>query len=65
MRLADADHSGRVDGFDLVRLAAAFGSSAGEDAYDPAVDLDRDERVDGDDLALLAASFGMFSGLDP
>ena len=62
--LADADHSGRVDGFDLVRLARAFGSSSGEAAYDPAVDLDRDDDIDGDDLALLAASFGRLSGLD-
>ena len=50
--------SGRVDGFDLVVLARAFGSVAGAPAYDPAVDLDRDGDIDGDDLAILAANFG-------
>ena len=56
--LADSNLSGRVDGFDLVVLARAFGSVAGAPAYDPAVDLDRDGDVDGDDLAILAANFG-------
>jgi hypothetical protein len=58
------DLSGRVDGFDLVRLAYAFGSPASGAPYDPSVDLDRDGDVDGDDLAVLAVSFGLFSGLD-
>lgn len=56
--LADADLSGRVDGFDLARLARAFGSSTGQPAYDETVDYDRDGDVDGDDLAILAAQFG-------
>ena len=62
--LADVDLSGRVDGFDLARLAHAFGSPGAGTTYDPAVDLDRDGDVDGDDLALLAASFSLPSGLD-
>jgi len=48
-----------VDGFDLGRLARAFGASAGSDArYDASVDLNRDGIVDGDDLALFAPWFG-------
>ena len=56
--LADADLSGRVDGFDLARLARAFGSEIGAARYDYTVDLSRDGRVDGDDLAILASYFG-------
>ncbi len=56
--LADADRSGRVDGFDLARLARAFGSACAAARYDPTVDLTRDCLVDGDDVALLAAEFG-------
>jgi hypothetical protein len=56
--LADADQSGRVDGFDLGRLARAFGAEDTDPRYDASVDLDRDGIVDGADLALLAAFFG-------
>lgn len=56
--LADADLSGRVDGFDLARLARAFATVQGDPGYDASVDLDRDGAVDGADLALLAAFFG-------
>jgi serine protease AprX len=60
-RRADADGSGRVDGFDLARLALAFGSSeaGGTGAgWDPAVDLTGNGVVDGEDLALLSGYFG-------
>ena len=57
--LADSDFSGHVDGFDLARLARAFGSISGEPSYDPTVDLDRNGEVDGGDLAILAANFGL------
>lgn len=57
----DIDRSGRVDGLDLVRLAVAFGSRAGESRYSAAVDLDSDGRIDGSDLAILAANFGKSS----
>ncbi len=55
---ADLDASGRVDGFDLAALAAAFGQSSGDPGFDPARDLDRDGDVDGDDLFGLAIAFG-------
>ncbi|HXI04654.1 MAG TPA: dockerin type I domain-containing protein, partial [Candidatus Saccharimonadales bacterium] len=59
---ADIDGSGVVDGGDLARLAAAFGSFRGEPAYDEDADLDGDGVVDGSDLALLASSFGQVIG---
>lgn len=55
---ADFDGSGRVDGFDLVDLAIAFGSRCGESRYVARVDLDSRESsrcwIDGGDLAELA-----------
>jgi hypothetical protein len=59
--LADADQSGRIDGFDLARLGRSFGASMGSPRYDASVDLDRDGLVDGEDLATLAAVFGLTS----
>ncbi len=56
----DTDGSGRVDGWDLVRLARSFGSNFGVGSgYDPKVDLDGDKSVDGIDLALLADYFAL------
>jgi hypothetical protein len=54
----DTDRSGRVDGFDLARLARGFGASFPQPAYDPGVDFDADADVDGVDLAHLADAFG-------
>lgn len=62
--LTDVNHSGRVDGFDLIRLSRAFGAREDEPGYDSAADLDgipgTDGKriVDGADVALLAGSFG-------
>jgi RHS repeat-associated protein len=56
--VADFDISGGVDGFDLARLARAFGSVSGDLRYDRVADLSNDGAVDGDDLAILAANFG-------
>ena len=56
--LADVDHSGRVDGFDLIRMARAWGAASPEATYDASVDLDGSGQVDGTDLTLLAAPFG-------
>jgi hypothetical protein len=61
--LADADGSGRVDGFDLSALGRALGSQQADpvsgERYDPDVDLDHDAWVDGKDLDLLAPHFGL------
>ena len=56
--LADADGSGKVDGFDLARLGRAFGSRSIDAHYEVTVDLDRNGQVDGEDLAILAGQFG-------
>ena len=55
--LADANNSGRVDGFDLGMLGIAFASRCGEARYEPRVDLDRNCRIEGDDLAIMAAAW--------
>lgn len=54
----DVDGSGRVDGHDLVLLALAFGSVAGEPRYLAPADVNQDGLVDGFDLAILADFFG-------
>jgi glucose/arabinose dehydrogenase len=56
---SDIDDSLRVDGLDLARLARAFGSSAGDPAYDLAADINVDDDVDGEDLSILASVFGL------
>ncbi|MFQ5766587.1 MAG: dockerin type I domain-containing protein, partial [Acidobacteriota bacterium] len=55
---ADMDASGRVDGFDLLRMARAFGQSFPGPLYDPSVDLNGDGDIDGLDLNRLAQVFG-------
>ena len=61
-RLADANLSERVDGFDISQLGRALGAQADDpitaERYDPNVDLDRDGWVDGSDLDLLTPHFG-------
>ncbi len=57
-RLGDIDHSYRVDGFDLARLARAFGQALGDPGYDRHIDLNRDGLIDGEDLSLLASAYG-------
>jgi hypothetical protein len=55
----DIDGTGRVDGFDLARLARAFGATYPDPRYDTLVDLDGDGDVDGLDLTRLADNFGV------
>lgn len=55
---ADADAMCRVDGFDLVRVLAAFGKATGEAGFDGAADLNGDGRIDGLDLEITARHFG-------
>ena len=54
----DIDHSGLVDGWDLILLAEAFGATAGSERYNDDADLNFDYVVDGTDLGILAAEFG-------
>jgi polyhydroxybutyrate depolymerase len=66
--LADANRSGRVDGFDLMLLGLAFGATCDDLHYNPAVDFHRDDglcQVEGNDLAVLASEFAQSSSLMP
>jgi len=57
-RRIDLDASGRVDGYDVAVLAAAFGRGRGEPSYSAAADIDGSGQVDGVDLAFIAGRFG-------
>jgi hypothetical protein len=57
-RLADLDGSRRVDGGDLVILALAFGTTAGDSRFNPEADLNSDGIVDGNDLVILSMLWG-------
>lgn len=54
----DIDSSERVDGGDLVRIAALFGVRSGQSGYSTALDLNVDGVIDGSDLSLLIVYFG-------
>ena len=54
----DVDGNKRVDIADVVILARAYGSTAGEQRYDNAADLNGDGRVDEADLQILRLHFG-------
>jgi len=54
----DIDDSERVDGGDLIQIAAVFGARSGQGAYTPSLDLNVDGVIDGSDLSLLIALFG-------
>ncbi|MCP3981387.1 MAG: hypothetical protein GY716_18975 [bacterium] len=55
---SDSGTRDRVDGKDLIWLAHAYGSSEGENLFNPDADLNGDGAVDGADLAFLATGFG-------
>lgn len=57
-RPADINRSNRVDGADLIILATAFGSHAGDPDYIEHADLNRDGVIDGIDIGILSAVFG-------
>ena len=57
-RRADIDHSGKVAARDLLYWQTAFGSTAGDPAYNIDADLNGDGVVDGADLTLLAVWHG-------
>lgn len=56
--VGDLDGSGRVDGFDLARLARSYNSAPDDPAWDPQADLDGDGAVNADDLQILIEFFG-------
>jgi len=55
----DINGSSRIDGGDMVQVAAAFTARSGEPRYSIAYDLNVDGVVDGADLSLLILYFGM------
>jgi hypothetical protein len=54
----DLNGDGSTDVFDFGALTAAFGTSQGDPAYDPAADLVPDGRIDVFDFSAFAADFG-------
>lgn len=54
----DSDQNAVINGVDLARLEAAFGTQAGEPGYDGACDLNGDGVIDQADEDLLIARFG-------
>ncbi|MGH9867896.1 MAG: fibronectin type III domain-containing protein [Candidatus Polarisedimenticolia bacterium] len=56
---ADINGSSRIDGGDMVQVAAAFTARSGEPRYSINYDLNVDGVVDGTDLSLLILYFGM------
>jgi len=62
--LADVNHSGGVDGFDLILLGLAFGATCSDSHYNAAVDFYRDDdlcQIEGEDLSVLASVFARTS----
>ena len=58
----DIDGDGKVNYKDLFLLAAAYGSSQGEERYNRSADLNSDGKINYQDLFLLAANYGMIFG---
>lgn len=56
--VGDVDGNGCVDSTDLSLLLGAFGSAAGDAAYNTGLDVDVSGAVDSSDLSLLLANFG-------
>lgn len=50
--------SNRVDGYDLIVLSRAFGSTSGSTTWNPVCDLDGNSAIDGSDLVILGSHFG-------
>jgi hypothetical protein len=56
--VGDIDANGRVDGFDLGRMAMVFYSQSGDSDWNPNADLNGDGTIDGRDLTILGNYFG-------
>ena len=57
-RKADFDGSGRVDFWDILVFASAFGASSGDSGWDARLDLDGDGSIGYGDFRELASQFG-------
>jgi len=57
-RMGDVDWNGVIDGADLERIRAAFGSTPGSPNWDPECDLNGDGKVDLRDLVICSSNQG-------
>jgi hypothetical protein len=55
--LGDIDQSGRVDGFDLGKMAITFGSYSTDPSWNGSANLNNDGLIDGNDLNMLIDAF--------
>lgn len=56
--LGDINNDGRIDLNDLALLSLAYGTSPGDEHWDPRADLNRNGRVDAADLNILTRNYG-------
>ena len=54
----DVSGDGRVDGQEVLAIAASNGASEGDPAFDPSVDINGNGMNDGDDLSFISSEFG-------
>ncbi|MBI4714843.1 MAG: putative Ig domain-containing protein [Nitrospirae bacterium] len=52
----------RVDGYDLIALEMAFGTTPGSPGWNPLADLDGNGVIDDADLVILQTNFGLSTG---
>jgi hypothetical protein len=57
-KLGDVNMDGKVDIYDCISAAAAFGCSAGDPKWNPAADQNHDGQVDVYDMILIAGNLG-------
>lgn len=57
--LADLNGDGRVDGIEILGIAAAFGAGVADAWYNAVADINADNMVDGSDLAIVTSDFNV------
>jgi len=58
IQVPDLNNDGTVDIYDLIIVASAYGTSEGDQDWNPAADINGDKTVDIYDLILVASCFG-------
>ena len=54
----DVNNDGVIDMMDIVRVSHAYGSSLGDENYDPRVDFNQDSVIDNSDIDLITSYYG-------